>query len=43
VTNTTTGDSAAITNQPIPIDNYVWLEITSSSGGIAEFNLTMGF
>ena len=43
VTNTTTGDTATVQNQPIPADRYVWIEITAVSGTVAEFNLSVAF
>ncbi len=43
VTNTTTGDSATVQNQPIPSDRYVWLNITAVSGTVNEFNLSVAF
>jgi hypothetical protein len=43
VTNTTTGDSATVQNQPIPVDRYVWVEITAVSGTVNEFNLSVAF
>ena len=43
VTNTTTGDIAAMQNQPIPADRYVWIEITAVSGTVNEFNLSVAF
>ena len=43
VTNTTTGDSATVQNQPIPADRYVWIEITAVSGTVNEFNLSVAF
>ena len=43
VTNTTTGDSATVQNQPIPADRYVWIEITAVSGTVDEFNLSVAF
>jgi hypothetical protein len=43
VTNTTTGDSATVQNQPIPADRYVWIEITAVSGTVSEFNLSVAF
>ena len=43
VTNTTTGDSATVQNQPIPADRYVWLNITAVSGTVNEFNLSVAF
>jgi hypothetical protein len=43
VTNTTTGDSATVQNQPIPSGRYVWVEITAVSGTVAEFNLSVAF
>jgi len=39
VTNTTTGEEASITNQPIPSGYYVWLEITAVSGAVTELNV----
>ena len=43
VTNTTTGDSATIQNQPIPSGRYVWLNITAVTGTVNEFNLSVAF
>ena len=43
VTNTTTGDSATVQNQPIPSGRYVWLNITAVSGTVNEFNLSVAF
>lgn len=43
VTNTTTGDSATVQNQPIPADRYVWIEITAVTGTVNEFNLSVAF
>ena len=43
VTNTTTGDSATVQNQPIPSGRYVWVEITAVSGTVREFNLSVAF
>jgi hypothetical protein len=43
VTNTTTGDSATVQNQPIPSGRYVWIEITAVSGTVNEFNLSVAF
>lgn len=43
VTNTTTGDSATIQNQPIPVNYYVWVVITAISGAVNEFNLSVAF
>ena len=42
-TNTTTGDSATVQNQPIPADRYVWIEITAVTGTVNEFNLSVAF
>jgi hypothetical protein len=42
-TNTTTGIEAVIINQPIPVDHYVWVEITAVSGTVTEFNLSIAF
>lgn len=41
VTNTTTGAAATIQNQPIPVDSWVWLEITAVSGTVDEFNVSV--
>ena len=41
VTNTTTGQPATIQNQPIPVDNWVWLEITAVTGVVGEFNVSI--
>lgn len=43
VTNTTTGDSATVQNQPIPANSYVWLVVTSVSGTVSELNVTLAF
>ena len=43
VTNTTTGAAATIQNQPIPVDSWVWLEITAVSGTVDEFNVSVAF
>lgn len=43
VTNTTTGDSATVQNQPIPANSYVWLVITAVSGTVGELNVTIAF
>ena len=43
VTNTTTGDSATVQNQPIPSGRYVWLNITAVTGTVNEFNLSVAF
>ena len=43
VTNTTTGATATLQNQPIPVDNWVWLEITAVSGTVNEFNVSVAF
>jgi hypothetical protein len=39
ITNTTIGEDVTIINQPIPIGQYVWLEITATSGRVDEFNV----
>lgn len=41
ITNTTTGESVAIVNQPIATGYYVWLEITAVSGAVSEFNVSI--
>lgn len=43
VTNTTTGDSATVQNQPIPANYYVWLVVTAVSGTVGELNVTVSF
>lgn len=43
VTNTTTGDTATVQNQPIASGNWVWLEITAVSGTVDEFNVSVAF
>ena len=43
VTNTTTGDSATVQNQPIAAGRFVWVEITAVSGTVEEFNLSVSF
>lgn len=43
VTNTTTGDSAVVQNQPIPANSYVWLVITAVTGTVGEMNVTIAF
>lgn len=42
-TNTTTGSGASVQNMPIPSGNYVWLNITATSGTPSEFNLSVAF
>lgn len=42
-TNTTTGSSASVANQPIPANSYVWIEITSTVGTVGEINVTIAF
>lgn len=43
VTNTTTGDTATVQNQPIASGRFVWVEITAVSGTVDEFNLSVSF
>jgi hypothetical protein len=43
VTNTTTGDTATLQNQPVPADRWVWVEITGVSGTVDEFSLSIAF
>jgi hypothetical protein len=43
VTNTTTGDSATLQNQPVPAGRYVWVNILAVSGIVSEFNVSIGF
>jgi hypothetical protein len=43
VTNSTVGDPAAIQNQPIPANSYVWLVITAVAGTVGEMNVTIAF
>jgi hypothetical protein len=43
VTNTTTGDTATVQNQPIPADRWVWVKITAVSGTVDEFSLSIAF
>jgi hypothetical protein len=43
VTNTTTGDATTVQNQPIPAARWVWVEITTVSGAVDEFNLSVAF
>jgi hypothetical protein len=43
VTNSTTGDSATVQNQPIPAGRYVWISITAVSGTVDEFNASIAF
>jgi hypothetical protein len=43
VTNTTTGDTATLQNQPIPAARWVWVDITAVSGTVDEFNLSVAF
>jgi hypothetical protein len=43
VTNTTTGDTATLQNQPIPAGRYVWVGLTAVTGTVSEFNLSIGF
>lgn len=41
VTNTTTGESIAIINQPIASGQFVWLEVTAVSGTVQELNVSI--
>ena len=43
VTNTTTGATATLQNQPIPVNSWVWLEITAVSGVVDELNVSVAF
>jgi hypothetical protein len=43
LTSTTTGTNATIFNQPIPDNNYVWLNVISASGTITDFNVSVEF
>jgi hypothetical protein len=43
VTNTTTGTTATLQNQPIPVNSWVWLEITAVSGAVDELNVSVAF
>jgi hypothetical protein len=43
VTNTTSGATATLQNQPIPVDSWVWLEITAVSGTVEELNVSVAF
>jgi hypothetical protein len=43
VTNTTTGDTATLQNQPIPAGRWVWVDITGVSGTVDEFSLSVAF
>ena len=43
VTNTTTGATATLQNQPIPVDSWVWFEITAVSGVVDELNVSVAF
>lgn len=43
VTSTTTGDSATIVSQPIPADEWVWVDLEAVTGTPAEFVLSVAF
>ena len=43
VTNTTTGATATLQNQPIPVGSWVWLEVTAVSGVVDELNVSVAF
>lgn len=43
VTNTTTGSTASLQNQPIPSGRYVWLKVTGVSGAVSELNVSVAF
>lgn len=43
VTSTTTGDAAAIINQPIPADVWVWVELEAVTGQPFELVLSVAF
>lgn len=41
VTNTTTGESVAVINQPIAAGQFVWIEVTATSGTVLELNVSI--
>jgi hypothetical protein len=41
ISSSTTGNAATIQNMPIPVGNYVWLEVTGITGDPSEVNLTV--
>lgn len=41
VTNTTTGESVAVINQPIAAGQFVWIEVTAVSGTVQELNVSI--
>jgi len=41
VTNTTTGQTVAIVNQPVLAGQYVWLEISAVSGTVSELSVSI--
>lgn len=41
VTNTTTGESVAVINQPVGAGQFVWLEVTAVSGTVTELNVSI--
>lgn len=43
VTNRTTGQLLTLTNQPIPANAYVWVNITSVNTLVQEFHISIGF
>jgi len=43
VTNTTNGDVATVQNQPVPTGSWVWLDITTVTGTVNEFNVSVAF
>jgi hypothetical protein len=43
VTNTTTGVNVTIANQPIPDNNWVWIEITATAGTVSGMALSIEY
>jgi len=41
VTNTTTGESVAVINQPVGAGQFVWIEVTAVSGTVTELNVSI--
>jgi hypothetical protein len=42
-TNTTTGINATIVSQPIPDNNWVWIEITTTTGTVNSMGLSIEY
>jgi hypothetical protein len=42
-TNTTTGVNFTIANQPVPDNNWVWLEVTTTTGTVNSMGISIEY